>query len=152
MARTSEANHLALYFAFGSNMSRARLHKRIADAAPVGLGLLRGHRFACNKVGNDGSGKANVAIASDDKVWGVVYRMPRPALDVLDSYEGGYVRCIVGVETEAGVLHCATYRSDGVRDGLKPRAWYKRHILQGARENGLPAHWIEMLRALPTRT
>ena len=32
---------------------------------------------------------------------------------------------------------------------LKP---YKRLIVQGAREHGLPAHWVALLEALPERS
>lgn len=134
-------------------MSCGRLHERVAEALPLGRGLLRDHRFACNKLGNDGSGKANVAVAPQDEVWGVVFRLPRAALAVLDRHEGGYVRCAVDIEIEDGphrLLRCDTYRSEGVRDGLVPHAWYKRHIVDGALEHGLPAHWIAMLQALPT--
>ncbi|HHH30497.1 MAG TPA: gamma-glutamylcyclotransferase [Polyangiaceae bacterium] len=97
------------YFAFGSNMARARLLARIPNAAPLGRGRLDGWRFACNKKGHDGSAKANIQPAPADSVWGVVYRMPRNQLPRLDAFEGGYERIrveVVELAHPSGRIHC----------------------------------------------
>ena len=142
------------YFAFGSNMARARLLARIPNAAPLGRGRLDGWRFACNKKGHDGSAKANIQPAPADSVWGVVYRMPRNQLPRLDAFEGGYERIrveVVELAHPSGRIHCETYFSDRLLERSAVYDWYKRRMVVGARENALPEDWVAMLEALPDR-
>jgi len=143
--------NVALYFAFGSNMSSERMRARIASARSVGRGQLEGYRFVCNKTGRDGSAKANLMRALGDKVWGVVYQFERTELARLDAFEGGYQRVVLGVHTEVSVLACETYLSDRVTETQMSYDWYKRHMVDGAEEHGLPRAWVAMLRELPER-
>jgi hypothetical protein len=148
----------AYYFAYGSNMSLARMQARIAGAVSLGPGVVRGWRFACNTLGFDGSAKANVLPAihpkalppadSSSQVWGVVYRLPRVALHQLDRLEGGYRRWLVGVRTARGALRCHIYWSERLTEQLRPYDWYRDHMLTGALEHRLPEAWISMLRQL----
>lgn len=141
------------YFAFGSNMSTARLRSRIPLATPLGAGRLPGWRFACDKSGMDGSAKANIRPAEDGEVWGVVYRLPVAALPELDRIEGGYQRRLVEVVDRTGrPLSCHTYFSSRLTDDSTVFDWYKDHILHGANEHDLPPSWRKMLEALPARS
>ncbi|MEQ9323161.1 MAG: gamma-glutamylcyclotransferase family protein [Polyangiaceae bacterium] len=142
------------YFAFGSNMARARLLARIPNAAPLGRGRLDGWRFACNKKGHDGSAKANIHRDPSGAVWGVVYRMPRSQLPRLDAFEGGYERTrvhVVELAHPSGRVHCETYFSERLLESGSVFDWYKRHMVVGAREHALPDPWVAMLEALPDR-
>lgn len=142
------------YFAFGSNMHRRRLVERIPDAAPVGRGRLDGWRFACNKKGHDGSAKANILRATGEAVWGVVYRLPRTQLCRLDAFEGGYERTtveIIDLPRSSEVVRCETYFSERLLAESEVFDWYKRHMVDGAREHALPQPWVAMLEALPAR-
>ena len=144
--------NVALYFAFGSNMSSERMRARIASARSIGRGQLEGYRFACNKTGRDGSAKANLMRAHGDPVWGVIYQFERTELSRLDVFEGGYQRVVLGVHTETKVMACETYLSDRVTDTQVSCDWYKRHMVDGAEEHGLPPTWVAMLRELPELT
>jgi gamma-glutamylcyclotransferase len=85
-------------------------------------------------------------------VWGVVFRMPEADLGRLDMIEGGYERTTVEVELDDRALACATYASTLRIDDAVPFDWYKRHIVAGAVEHGLPADYIAFLRLLPQRS
>lgn len=141
-----------LYFAYGSNLSVARLQERVSTAERMGAARLPGHRLVCNKPGHDGSGKANLVVDPQDHVWGALYQLEPSQLETLDRFEGGYERVQVCVEGRAGALHDAlSYRSDQRIDDPVPFDWYRRLILDGARSHGLPAAWLARLEKLPCR-
>ena len=137
-------------------MDAKRLGERIPAAVSMGSGLLRGWRFVCNKTGSDGSAKANIERDPDGEVWGVIYRFAEADLVKLDLFEGGYRRLHVKVVRPNGehgeqVFECTTYFSHRITEGQLPFGWYKRHMLTGAEDHGLPADWLDMLRAIDTR-
>lgn len=142
-----------LYFAYGSNMSTARLTARTPSAQVVGPGRLPRHVLRWHKLGRDGSGKCDlVAVGSGSTgvVWGVLYRIDCAEKADLDRIEGlgvGYDEYEVVVSTETGEVPARTYRSrpGAVDPSLRPRRWYKAHVLAGAREHGLPVPYIEMI-------
>jgi gamma-glutamylcyclotransferase (GGCT)/AIG2-like uncharacterized protein YtfP len=141
-----------LYFAYGSNLKESRMRERVSSARMEAVAFLEHHRLACNKRGRDGSAKANLVRAPGDRVWGVLYRLEKAHLAVLDRFESGYERVEVEVSTAAGGSHRAsTYRSDRITADPTPLDWYRGMILEGAREHGLPAEYLAFLEALPTR-
>lgn len=145
-----------LYFAYGSNMSTERLRGRTPSARPVGIGRLPRHRRCWHKRGRDGSGKCDVVFAgvdSDEAVWGVLFEIDEAEKAALHRAEGlgvGYLEKTVAVWTEAGVRHAMTYQAKpGQTDAtLRPFAWYKAHVVRGAREHGLPADCVCELDAV----
>ena len=133
------------YFAYGSNMSSLRLRQRTPSARALGIGRLPGHALRWHKLGRDGSGKCDIAESGEqaDVVWGVLYRVALAEKPILDRIEGlgiGYEEEEVRVETEAGPVAALTYKAKPGRIDaqLRPLADYKRHVLLGAREHGLP--------------
>jgi len=140
---------MPLYFAYGSNLTSARMLERVPEARVVGTGRLDGHRLLFDKVGRDGSAKANIEPAAESSVWGVVYEVPDARLAELDRVEGGYERFRVNVVTNGDRrLDCETYRS-GLRDpSLRPHDWYVALVVDGAREHALPPDWIASLEAV----
>lgn len=135
-----------LYFAYGSNLKRARMVERVPGAVPAGIAWLADHAFACSKLGRDGSGKANLHAAEGVRVWGALYRLRVPDLALLDRYEGGYERVQVEVRLPSDeALAALTYCSTRLTDDPTPLPWYRALILEGAREHGLPAGWIDRL-------
>ena len=148
-----------LYFAYGSNMSSARLRGRTPSAHPVCIGRLPHHRRLWHKRGSDGSGKCDVVFAgadSDEAVWGVLFEIDEAEKAALHRAEGlgvGYLEKTVAVLTEAGVRHAMTYQAKpGQTDAtLRPFAWYKAHVVRGAREHGLPADCVRELEAVAVR-
>ncbi|MCP3986048.1 MAG: gamma-glutamylcyclotransferase [bacterium] len=145
-----------LYFAYGSNLSVQRLQKRVATTLPIGAARLGGHRWVCDKPGRDGSAKANLVPDPADHVWGALYQLDPGQLAVLDRYEGGYERVEIHVDRPregAGSTRwqALTYRSDQRGDDPVPFDWYRRMILDGARQHDLPAAWLARLESLPWR-
>ncbi len=154
---TESANCL-FYFAYGSNMSLRRLRARVPSASRVGTGVLEGHRLRFHKIGRlDGSGKCD-ALGSGcpaDRVHGVVYRIARRERTLLDRAEGageGYLAGTVSIRLHAGgSLEAFTYRATRIDPALEPFSWYKEHVLRGALENALPAHYVRLIEAVVAR-
>lgn len=141
----------ALYFAYGSNLSSTRMRERVASARVVGPGRIADYRLALDKRGSDGSGKANLVAEPGAGVWGVVYAIDAQDWTHLDAHEPGYDRIGVEVRTPLRHLSAWTYRARIRTDDPVAFDWYKRLIVEGAREHGLPPEWLEALVALPER-
>ncbi len=136
-------------FAYGSNMCSGRF--RDYRMHPEGDGrsaLLTGYRLAFNKASTDGSGKANVERHEGAQVWGVLYSIPDADLAVLDEGERGYrrqqlpVRLTDNTNVTAWVYLAKKPSNDAP---LRPYTWYKRFLVEGAREHALPAEYIALL-------
>lgn len=145
-----------LYFAYGSNMSTERLRGRTPSARPLCVARLPHHQRCWHKRGRDGSGKCDVVFAgadSDEAVWGVLFEIAEAEKAALHRAEGlgvGYVQKTVLVLTAAGARRAMTYQAKpGQTDAmLRPFAWYKAHVVRGAREHGLPADCVRKLEAV----
>lgn len=143
------------YFAYGSNMSTARLCSRIPSAVRVGVGRLFGYRLAFHKAGErDGSAKCDAFLTGDPdhEVLGVVYRLQPDEKGVLDAIEGvghGYENRLVELTMMDGSrisawVYCAT----AIDRALKPFDWYREHVVRGALENRLPGEYIALIEAV----
>lgn len=148
-----------LYFAYGSNMSTARLTRRVPSAVPESTGRLYGHRLAFHKPGRkDGSGKCDAYVTGDesDHVTGVVYRIDPDHRHLLDRIEGlgsGYEAKEVQIKTLSGKEVTAfTYYATSIDTDLKPFHWYKEHVVRGAREHALHHEYIENLLSVESVT
>ena len=134
-------------------MSSARLRHRAPSARLVCVGALADHRLRFHKIGRDGSAKCDAEVTGnpEDRVLGVVYELSRGDKAVLDRHEGlggGYDEKFVEVNSALGTLSCWMYCATMTDRGLKPFHWYKEHVLIGARVNGLPGKYIEMIEAV----
>lgn len=138
-------------FAYGSNMCTARLRARVSSARPVGVAWLAGHALRFHKRGwRDGSGKGDAFAtrANGARVWGVVFRIDPAQKADLDSVEGlgrGYEEARLRVTGRDGRIHHAwLYRAhaSAVDAAAVPFRWYHELVLAGAREHGLPGHYI----------
>ena len=141
----------ALYFAYGSNLSPARMRERIAGAEPLGAARLVGFCLRLDKRGADGSGKANLGDDASQSVWGALYRIDASDWPRLDAFEPGYERIAVEVEWRGAAQAAETYRSHRLTEHAVPFAWYKRLLVEGARAHALPEAWIRRLESLPER-
>jgi gamma-glutamylcyclotransferase (GGCT)/AIG2-like uncharacterized protein YtfP len=142
----------ALHFAYGSNLCSSRLRERVSSAVGVGRARLPGRRLVTDKLGRDGSGKANLREDSAETVWGALYEIDAAHWAELDACELGYSRISLEVVTEAGArLVAQTYVSETFTADPVPFAWYKRLVVEGAREHGLPADYVARLEAWPER-
>jgi gamma-glutamylcyclotransferase len=146
-----------LYFAYGSNMSSRRL--RAADRAPsavfVETARLEGHRLVFDKVGMDGSAKADCERTGrpHDEVHGALFRiddLDRPALDRAEGRGDGYDAFELLFEAESGPVRALTYLATRKDPALLPFDWYVRHVRVGARECGLPDAYLAAIERVRT--
>jgi cation transport regulator ChaC len=139
-------------FAYGSNMCSGRFRDYgVSPEAPRVGALLSGYRLLFNKQSSDGSGKANVEAREGQQVWGVLYSIPDADLLALDAGEVGYhrVRLPVRRADNGGSqpwVYVATMPSKDA--ALRPYTWYKRFLVEGARENSLPTEYIAELESI----
>ena len=139
-------------FAYGSNMCSGRFCAY--EVSPQGAGcaaLLSEYRLLFNKKSQkDGSGKANVEPHPGGQVWGVLYTIPNQDLMTLDAGEGGYYRTTLPVRTiDGGITDAWVYLASKLSNDptLRPYAWYKRFLVEGAREHSiLPEYILELER------
>ncbi len=141
-----------LYFAYGSNMSAARLKERVPSASALETGLLYEHKLAFHKAGRkDGTGKcdAHHTGATSDYMIGVIFRIDpdhRSSLDRIEGLGNGYTTKDVTIMSLSDQeIKAFTYIATNVNKDLKPFHWYKHHVLYGARENNLPSDYIERI-------
>ena len=138
-----------VYFAYGSNMSTARLRERMPNCKALGIATLPGHVLRFNKRSKDKSGKCNAfASGTNNRVIGVLFDFDPAERAKLDEAEGvgsGYEHAMVTVINEKGrrrkvLTYLATPHY--IDDNLKPYGWYKDLVLAGGREHGLPPEYI----------
>ncbi|HZF30560.1 MAG TPA: gamma-glutamylcyclotransferase family protein [Gammaproteobacteria bacterium] len=150
------------YFAYGSNMSTQRLRERTPSAIARGAGYLVGYDLRFHKRSTDGSGKADALYTgrAEDVVWGVVFELAEAELAALDTAERGYRRVAIDVLAPRGCLlpgstvtKAITYLAEARRIDatLRPFDWYKTHVVDGAREHGLPAEYLAKIEAVEAR-
>jgi hypothetical protein len=143
-----------VYFAYGSNMSGARLRARIGAVQPLGAALLRHWRLAFDKPGRDGTAKANLVACAGSGTWGVAWELDASRWSALDRFELGYRRVRVQVERADGErLVAESYVFEpgpggGALASLAPSAEYVSLLLAGAREHALPGEYVERIRRL----
>jgi len=146
-----------IYFAYGSNMASHRLLNRIPGAKHLGTAWLSQHRLSFRKSDNGESGKCDIDMTGNqvDCVHGVVYRISAQEKAILDSYEGlgvSYNEKLVEVHTKSNqILSAFTYYALKIDQSLVPYHWYKGHVLRGAIENELPAAYIALIEATPSK-
>lgn len=134
------------YFAYGSNLSRARLRARVPEARPVGRARLAGWTLCFDKHGRDQHAKANIRSAPSDHVWGAVYHLPAALRDPLDRAEGLGVeyaihRVRVTLDAPASEIDAYTYVALRICPGLPLQEWYLGHMLAGIGDHCLPQDW-----------
>lgn len=138
-----------VYFAYGSNMSTARLRERVPSCQPCGVATLPGHALYFHKRSADGSAKCNaLSTSSEDEVVGVLFTFDPAERAKLDRVEGvgkGYEHATVTVINDKGrrrkvLTYLATVGH--IDDSLNPYGWYKDHVLAGASEHGLPPEYV----------
>ena len=141
-----------VYFAYGSNMSRRRLQARAPSAEFLGIGVLACHALAFHKVSSkDGSGKCDIVPSASKTVYGVLFRLAEPELPQLDAHEGvgeGYERRRVSVQDDSRrQVRAWTDIATRIDPRVHPDTWYKRHVLEGAREARLPLAYVQRIEA-----
>ena len=139
-----------LYFAYGSNMSEARLRKRVPSAVSLGCYILKGHDLRFHKKSKDGSGKCDAYFTAkeDDFIFGRLFEIDpahKPSLDKAEGLGYGYIEKPVSVVavSDGSTRNATTYVASKIDETLKPYTWYLNHVLIGANETPLPQNYIK---------
>ena len=139
---------MTLYFAYGSNMSRAAMKARCPGARAVGPARLDKYRFF---VGVEGWG--SVKPSSGDAVHGVLWRLTPRDVATMHAYEllhtGLYdVRHLpvrVGARLKPAMVYLLRRRITG-----RPKPGYVELIAAAARDWRLPERYIEAVERWST--
>ncbi|HXL09016.1 MAG TPA: gamma-glutamylcyclotransferase family protein [Candidatus Bathyarchaeia archaeon] len=146
-----------IYFAYGSNMCTGRLRERVPSATPVRIAKLLNHSLRFHKRSDDRSGKCDAYFTGiqEDVVLGVVFEIDPAEKPCLDKHEGlghGYAEKQITV-IDLGGAHHRTFMYAAVETHidplLYPYSWYKRFVLKGAVQQGLPNEYIAAIKATP---
>lgn len=152
---TSEKDDTFLYFSFGSNMLKARIHINNPTAELVGPAKLQGYRLCYRPYsGYDQAtsywrgAPASIDQDTNDHVWGVVWKLNKSDLEHLDSQESSYHALEVAVTTPEGEEQvCRTYQITEVLPEEPPSPQYLSIMIEGAKQCGVPAPYINRLCA-----
>ncbi len=140
------------YFAYGSNMDPKQMASRCPGAMAVGRARLADYElaFVWDSPGW-GGGVATVVPSSGREVWGVLWDLTDEHAEALDRYEGvaigAYVREHLDVEADEGLVNALIYLATDTREKL-PSGRYVDALVRGAKAHGLPADYVEQLRAM----
>lgn len=131
-----------LYFAYGSNMLKARLEQRVGEVTKKGNFKVHGFKLTFNA--GQSAGFANMEMTGNHKdfVEGVVYEMESEQLRKLDHCEGTphfYIRACLPYNEGKGhrILFFYTSINPMYRTELPPTAQYITTIIDGCKENCL---------------
>jgi AIG2 family protein len=121
------------------------------------MAWITGHTFRFHKSSTDGSGKGDALETGNpqDVVWGAVFDIDatqKPALDEAEGLGRGYAEKTATVIDEAGTerrvsLYVAA--PDHINAARLPYSWYKRFVVDGARQHALPETYIDAIAAMP---
>ena len=138
---------MTLYFAYGSNMSRAPMRARCRSAREVGTATLAGHRLIITS-----DGYASVVPEPGGIVHGLLWRLtPRDiaALNAYESLDTGLYRVVtLPVRSGARLIPALVYVARSRTPGL-PRPGYLEAVVAAARELDFPGDYVEALARWP---
>jgi hypothetical protein len=147
------------YFAYGSNMQTATLCGRrgveVLRALPA---RVVGWRLVFDKppLFPTGESTATIVAEAGAHVLGVLYEVTPAALERIEVTEGvllgNYTRVEVAAESPGSPaisVAAATLTCDRHDPALRPSDRYLAFVIAGALEHGLPAEYVEWLRAVP---
>ena len=134
---------MTLYFAYGSNMSRAPMRARCPSAREVGTATLAGYRLIVTS-----DGYASVLPEPGGIVHGLVWRLASRDIAALNAYESldtGLYRIVtlpvsVGAKKVPAMVYVARSRTPGL-----PRPGYLEAVIAAARELDFPPAYVEAL-------
>ncbi|XP_059169644.1 gamma-glutamylcyclotransferase-like isoform X2 [Physella acuta] len=146
-----------LYFSYGSNLMKERIHINNPTAEIYGVGKLTGWKLTYD-VPIDyepslwyGASATIRPGGPDDYVYGVVWKIKSEDMAYLDSQETYYQPIDVLIEMENGELvKCRSYEMHKNTSGNHlPSPHYKEIIVRGAKQNKLPEDYIRYLKSFP---
>ena len=138
-------------------MCTGRLRRRVPSANFVGVAQLVGHSFRFHKRSNDGSGKGDAFETANplDIVWVVIFDIDDRQKPTLDDAEGlgvGYAEkaaTVLGENEQEYRVVLYVADASSIDDALRPYSWYKRFVVDGARQHGLTEEYVNVIAAIP---
>lgn len=140
------------YFAYGSNMSRARLEARVGSVHDHGRARLDDYVHRFSKLGRDGTGKGNIERAPGRSCWGVLYELDAAQLERLIDFEMGYGATTLRVHPVLGDARpcpALSFVAHEIVAELRPKAAYVEFYRQGMVEHGIPESYVQMIASSP---
>ena len=144
----------ALYFAYGSNLASAQMRSRCPSARVLAPARLHGFRPEFIQPHEEwGGGVLGLVAARGGVTHGVLYALDHADLDMLDAHEpvasGRYWREEHPVALPDGATRRAWVYFGAIfpQSPYVPASRYLEVVLAGASEHGLPAAFIDWLRA-----
>jgi len=151
------------YFGYGSNMLLKKLRSRCPSVDVIGVCRTKEYTLKFHKVSHhiskknrirDISGKGDMVETKSgaDELYGIAFSIDKSDesnLDRAEGYRHGYDKKEIDVEAleDGRVLRVWVYYATKINSKLKPYCWYKKQVVQGARENGLPEDYIKKIEA-----
>jgi len=144
------------YFAYGANMGDSTFRiRRGIEALEYRSARVKGYQLRFNLDGRPKgrSAPANLCPDPDAEVWGVLYRITRRDLLLLDATEGvpglGYRHIEIEAKDGDGrAIQAVAYMARGNEMDGKPSLRYITLIRNSARAHGLPENYIRFLDAV----
>ena len=142
---------------YTSNLDVQAMHDRCAEAVRlVAPGCLRGYALTFNKYYSRWEGGvADVVVAPQQEVWGLVYDVSTAGLERLDIYEGYphmYTRFQGIIGTSQGVVTDVwIYTVVNKQDFIPPSQAYVSIMQQAAQRFGFPETYRAFLDGIVTR-
>jgi hypothetical protein len=147
------------YFAYGSNMQSATLRGRRGVAwTRARAACVRGWRLVFDKPAllAVGHGFANIVPDPAAEVLGVLFELSEDDLAHVELTEGVLIGNYAAVDVEACPLDALgepvlarSLSSERREPRAQPSLRYMALVIEGAAEHGLPAAYVETLRAVP---
>lgn len=139
-------NDGGLYFAYGSNMSHARMKDRCEDAYLIGKCIMRDYKFELDETG------AATLVRVDGAVsYGLLWRISEDDETNLDRCEGVSNNCYdkqqLEVEALWGNVQALAYLSNRGHDQGVRREGYLDMIVEAAREAEFPDEYVRYLES-----
>ncbi|CAG9581605.1 unnamed protein product [Danaus chrysippus] len=159
------ASDTFLYFAYGSNLLKKRIHINNPTAVFIGIGKLNEHQLDFIKYSENWRGSSATIIPTQDHyIWGAIWRLHNNDMKSLDRQEGVdtnwyFPKSVEVVTPEGEKLKCRTYqqtinpplRAPGEELPIerRPSSTYMDCIIKGAVECNLPEDYIVKLKKIP---
>jgi hypothetical protein len=139
------------YFAYGSNMCQSQMLSRCPSAIGISTGVLSDSRLVFNRRGSyRPGGVASIQSASDERVYGVIWKISAAEFQHLDETEDkdAYQREEMTVHSLKGETYrCQVYRA--IPEGIvAPDPQYLEELVHCAKEAVLPPDYISSLERL----
>ena len=134
---------MTLYFAYGSNMSRAMMRTHCPAAKEIGTAVLDGHRFVITA-----DGYASIERRAGNVVHGVLWRLtPRDlaALNIYESVDTGLYHLRRLMVRRAGGGHNALVYVARPRGTGRPKPGYLELVVDAARDWNFPRAYVAEL-------